>query len=206
MSLATAMTKSLLSNLPKEAAQEFELDEERFKVFLQTFLTNQLSKGARGKSTRTGAKGTNGKGRISGYLLFSNENRDRLRKENPELSFTTVGKRLGELWKDLSDAERQDWKNRADSENEQNGLPAKTPAPAKESGRGRAQKEEGPTVSRHTESDKWVIDGTSYVVSSSKSRVVVGRLNKENKVVALSANDQKALKAKGLEFKVSEKK
>jgi len=206
MSLATAMTKSLLSNLPKEAAQEFELDEERFKTFLQTFLTNQLSKGARGKSTRTGAKGTNGKGRISGYLLFSNENRDRLRKENPDLTFTSVGKELGGMWKQLSESERQQWNERAVAENEKNGLPAKTPAPAKEAPRGRSQKAEGPAVSRHAESDKWVLDGTSYVVASSKSRVVVGRLNKENKVVALSANDQKSLKSKGIEFKVAEKK
>ena len=39
----------------------------------------------------------------SAYFLWLNENRDRIREENPGISITEVSKIAGELWKEVED-------------------------------------------------------------------------------------------------------
>jgi len=124
--LSQVITKSLLNNLPTAVAKEFNLDEARVKEFLQSFLSSQLGKA--GKSSRAGPKGTNGKGRVTGYLLFSNEHRQSVRNNKPDLKFTDVGRELGVMWQALSEEEKNEWMERAAAVNSENGLPAKTPA------------------------------------------------------------------------------
>jgi hypothetical protein len=136
--LSQVITKSLLNNLPAAAAKEFNLDEARVKEFLQTFLSTQLGKS--GKSARAGPKGANGKGRVTGYLLFSNEHRQSVREEKPELKFTELGRELGRMWQALSESEKNEWMERAASVNSDNGLPPKTPAPVREKAGKRAAK------------------------------------------------------------------
>ena len=146
MSLATAISKaittSLLAKLPAEAAEKFDLDEEEFKDFLKEFLTSQLGKSAKGG--RSGPKGINGKGRISGYILFSNDNRAGLKEENPDLKFTEIGKELGQMWGELTDEEKAEWNQTAADANEANGLPpAGTKAVAKGKGKAAPAKAKG---------------------------------------------------------------
>ena len=43
---------------------------------------------------------------LKGFMLFSKEMRPKVKAEDPDLTFGGIGKRLGELWRGLSDAEK----------------------------------------------------------------------------------------------------
>jgi len=43
---------------------------------------------------------------LTGFMLFSKEMRPKVKAEDPDLTFGGIGKRLGELWRGLSDAEK----------------------------------------------------------------------------------------------------
>ena len=60
------------------------------------------------------------KKRITGYILFSNATRDEVKEqlqahlqEGEKLKSTLVMKRLGEMWKDLEQDEREAWNAKA---------------------------------------------------------------------------------------------
>jgi hypothetical protein len=40
-------------------------------------------------------------------MFFSNENRNKIKEANPEMSFGEIGRKVGEAWKALSDKQRQ---------------------------------------------------------------------------------------------------
>ena len=40
---------------------------------------------------------------MSAYFIFLNENREKIKSENPGISITEISKRGGELWRELSD-------------------------------------------------------------------------------------------------------
>mmetsp|Transcript_6615 Transcript_6615/g.11661 ORF Transcript_6615/g.11661 Transcript_6615/m.11661 type:complete len:82 (+) Transcript_6615:46-291(+) len=44
---------------------------------------------------------------LSGFMYFSAEARPKVVKENPDMSFSEIGKRIGELWQDLDAEKRQ---------------------------------------------------------------------------------------------------
>lgn len=62
---------------------------------------NTLQKGASGS-----------KKPLTGFMLFSKEHRAKIKEDNPEISFGGVGKKLGEMWRALSDKEKQAFKDR----------------------------------------------------------------------------------------------
>ncbi|KAF2464705.1 uncharacterized protein BDR25DRAFT_241757 [Lindgomyces ingoldianus] len=43
---------------------------------------------------------------LSAYMFFANEQREKVREDNPGIKFGEVGKMLGEKWKGLSDKQR----------------------------------------------------------------------------------------------------
>lgn len=199
--ISTAITKSLLAQLPSEASGKFDINESEFKEFLEHFLAEQLKASTKGARS-SAPKGKNGKGRISGYILFSNEHRDEVRSQNPDLKFTEVCKRLGEMWGDLSDSQKASWSARAARQNEENGLPtptpSQTPAPTQETQNNdeESSHEEEMHVSRHPGSKRFVVNDTNYVVASSKNKVIVGKI-RGDKLVALTAADRRKCKENG---------
>ncbi|GES58528.1 non-histone chromosomal protein 6 [Aspergillus terreus] len=50
---------------------------------------------------------------LSAYMFFANENRDKVREENPGITFGQVGKMLGEKWKALSEDDRRPYEEKA---------------------------------------------------------------------------------------------
>merc|ERR1712156_1346153 len=48
------------------------------------------------------------------YLLWLNENRRRIEKENPKMSFEEIGKKAGELWKAVEDKSK--WEEEAEKD------------------------------------------------------------------------------------------
>ncbi|CAG7918079.1 unnamed protein product [Penicillium olsonii] len=50
---------------------------------------------------------------LSAYMFFANDNRDKVREENPGISFGQVGKQLGDKWKALSEDDRKPYDDKA---------------------------------------------------------------------------------------------
>lgn len=49
-------------------------------------------------------------------MLWLNENRESIKKDNPNLKITEIAKKAGELWKDLKD--KPEWEKKAAKEKE----------------------------------------------------------------------------------------
>ena len=50
---------------------------------------------------------------LSAYMFFCTEKRPEVMKKYPDLKFGEVGKKLGEMWKELSDAKKEPFKQKA---------------------------------------------------------------------------------------------
>jgi hypothetical protein len=57
-----------------------------------------------------------GKKTKTGYILFVQEQRPKVKAANPELLFGAIAKALGQQWKSLTDAQRQGYNDRAKNE------------------------------------------------------------------------------------------
>ncbi|KAJ3093732.1 Non-histone chromosomal protein 6 [Phlyctochytrium planicorne] len=53
---------------------------------------------------------------MSPYLIWSNENRARIKEENPEAGFADIGKLLGAEWKKVTDSEKEAYKKMAEKD------------------------------------------------------------------------------------------
>ena len=58
---------------------------------------------------KSAAKGTK---KLTGYMLFAKEHRPKVKEEHPDMTFGETGKKLGEMWRALSDKEKQEFKDR----------------------------------------------------------------------------------------------
>eukprot|EP00538_Stauroneis_constricta_P005858 CAMPEP_0119563466 /NCGR_PEP_ID=MMETSP1352-20130426/23495_1 /TAXON_ID=265584 /ORGANISM="Stauroneis constricta, Strain CCMP1120" /LENGTH=74 /DNA_ID=CAMNT_0007612067 /DNA_START=150 /DNA_END=374 /DNA_ORIENTATION=- len=52
------------------------------------------------------------KKKLSGFMLFSKEHRQKVKDDNPDITFGGVGKKLGEMWRALTDKEKEEYKQR----------------------------------------------------------------------------------------------
>jgi len=52
------------------------------------------------------------KKKLSGFMLFSKEHRQKVKDENPDITFGGVGKKLGEMWRALTEEEKKGYKER----------------------------------------------------------------------------------------------
>jgi hypothetical protein len=55
---------------------------------------------------------------LTSFMLFSNEIRSRIQKENPTMSFGELGKKVGELFRGLSASEKQKYEDMAKKDKE----------------------------------------------------------------------------------------
>jgi len=73
--------------------------------------TPAAKKDAKAAKTAKKAKKKGGpKKPLSGFMLFSKENRAKVKEENPDITFGGIGKKLGEMWRALSDKEKAKYK------------------------------------------------------------------------------------------------
>jgi len=64
--------------------------------------------GGKGKKNKNNTrKQEGGKKKLSGFMKFSKQERASVLKENPGIEFAGVGKKLGEKWRALWDAEKK---------------------------------------------------------------------------------------------------
>ena len=185
-----------MSRFPEQVADKFDIDEAEFKEFLNDFLSGEL------KMTKA-KKPSNGKGKVSGYLVFSAENRQALKDEG--MAFGDIGKKLGQMWKELGEEEKAEWNEKATARNEENGVVTTKKAPAKKASAKKASKKESGEmkVNRDTSSKSWVITGTKFVVQSPKNKIVIGKL-RGSKVNNLSEKDVEECKKNGWKTKGEE--
>ncbi|KAG0165867.1 Non-histone chromosomal protein 6 [Apophysomyces sp. BC1034] len=50
---------------------------------------------------------------LSAYMFFSQDNRQKVKEENQDATFGTIGKILGEKWKNMSDEEKKPYVEKA---------------------------------------------------------------------------------------------
>ncbi|KAK3621425.1 Non-histone chromosomal protein 6 [Elasticomyces elasticus] len=50
---------------------------------------------------------------LSAYMFFANDQRDKVREDNPGIKFGEVGKKLGEQWKSLNDKQKAPYEAKA---------------------------------------------------------------------------------------------
>jgi len=55
---------------------------------------------------------------LSAYMFFANDNREKVRTDNPGITFGEVGKLLGEKWKELTDKEKLPYEAKAKTDKE----------------------------------------------------------------------------------------
>ncbi|KAI8895872.1 high mobility group box domain-containing protein [Globomyces pollinis-pini] len=55
---------------------------------------------------------------LSAFMIYSQENRARIKKENPDATFGQMGKLLGAAWKSLSDDDREEYVEKAAKDKE----------------------------------------------------------------------------------------
>ena len=53
---------------------------------------------------------------LSAYFFFMNDQRAKVVKANPDMKVTEVGKKLGELWRAMSDSEKVPYNKKADAD------------------------------------------------------------------------------------------
>ena len=51
----------------------------------------------------------------SAFFVFSGEHREQVKKDNPEKNLKEINSLLGQMWRDLSDAQKEEWKTKAKS-------------------------------------------------------------------------------------------
>tara|TARA_Y100000813_G_scaffold194500_1_gene174964 strand:- start:243 stop:614 length:372 start_codon:yes stop_codon:yes gene_type:complete len=120
-----------MSITPELLAQRLEILEKQITAFMANN-TNQPNNPNKNynkdkkekKSTKSDSHDEPPKKkRVSGYILFGKAHRDNVKAEleahadpHTKVKSTDVMKRLGELWKDLPDATRNDWNTKAKEE------------------------------------------------------------------------------------------
>ncbi|GMM31308.1 high-mobility group nucleosome-binding protein [Martiniozyma asiatica (nom. inval.)] len=53
---------------------------------------------------------------LSAYMFFAAENRDKVRADNEGISFGEIGKKLGDMWKSMSDEDKQPYADKAEAD------------------------------------------------------------------------------------------
>lgn len=95
------------------AKKKYDKEMEQFKKDNPDFQATRKRKAAAGKQEK-GAKGKKAKKDpnapkrpMTPFFMYSQEFREEVRKENPDVKNTDVSKILSEQWKELSDAEKK---------------------------------------------------------------------------------------------------
>jgi protein DEK len=75
--------------------------------------TKRKSSSGRRSKGKKGKKAKKRSGGMGPYMIFSNEVRADVRSENPSAGFGDLGRLIGERWRALSDAEKEEYKEKA---------------------------------------------------------------------------------------------
>lgn len=91
---------------------KFNLPEKEVKMSIENLLPTSSTYVKKHKKRDPNAP----KKALTPYLFFTQENRDKIVKENPGIKFNDIGRKLGEKWKTLSDQEKQPYMEKAQAD------------------------------------------------------------------------------------------
>jgi len=159
--VSAQIIKSLMASLPSEFATKFELDEDEVKEFLEEQLKNEF---ATGKGKGKTSKASKGKSKQNAYQAFCVAKRPIVKEENEDITFGEIGKKLGEMWKELSEDDRVEWQEKADEKNTENGFEVSKPTEKKAS----KTKKSEPKATKKASKTKVVPKATKKVSKTKK--------------------------------------
>lgn len=79
-------------------------EAEKKSVFMHTVAFELPMSGGKAKKVKDPNAPKKG---MSAFMLFSNDQRNKIKTDNPELSFGEIGRKVGEAWKALNDKQKQ---------------------------------------------------------------------------------------------------
>ena len=77
--------------------------------------TTKKSTTKKGSNKKSSKKKSSAK-KLTGYTYFCRENRSDVKDDNPEMSAAEITKQLAKLWKELSEEEKQEWRENAQNQ------------------------------------------------------------------------------------------
>ena len=97
----------------KKVFSNFNYDFDQIEDYLLSLSSDDEKKtksSKKSKKSKDQKGGEKEKKPLSGFMLFLSQNREGIKKENPDIKVTEVGKKAGEMWGKLSDKEKAKFK------------------------------------------------------------------------------------------------
>lgn len=104
-------TLSVLNVQRIDSNDEPSLHEEEDSLMIDT--TVRRSAYMTEKNPKKKMRKDKGKSRYTAYIMWSKEVRQQMLKSNPEMDFSTMSRRLGEMWANVPGNEKFNWRRRA---------------------------------------------------------------------------------------------
>lgn len=106
-----------ISNTSAEMEQDTQLisfeEDEDDDDFLTIDTTVRKSAYMTEKSPKKKLRKDKGKTRFTAYIMWSKDVRQEMLKTNPDMDFSTMSRRLGEMWANVPSNEKYNWRRRA---------------------------------------------------------------------------------------------
>jgi len=106
--LYTKLYEKIEDNLSDVSKEEFTKMAKEIFADLD-FASNTPDKKKKAK------KDPNAPKKYSGFMVFSEDNREKVKSENPNIEFADISRKLGSMWKSLSDKEKEEYNEKAKS-------------------------------------------------------------------------------------------
>lgn len=117
--LVQEVSYDVLDRLLKASAEDSDMSlEEHVKNLKEGLKVPQVEEKPQknGKGTKGSKKEKNPdapKGAMTSYIYFSNDMRGKVKLEDPELKLTEVSKKIGEMWKNMTEDAKKPYIERA---------------------------------------------------------------------------------------------
>ena len=102
------------SNTPRQGGKKKKVDdssdEKKLSDDEDDLLVEEDKKPSKKSTKKSSAK------KLTGYTYFCRENRSDVKDDNPEMSAAEITKQLAKLWKELSEEEKQEWRENAQNQ------------------------------------------------------------------------------------------
>ena len=99
-----------------DESNDFDGNREKYQNAIksvQSFISSLEKKNKKEKKKEQTESGEKPKKKTTSYFLFMKEKRPAVLEEYPNLKVTEISKKIGEMWKGLTDAEKEEWKVKA---------------------------------------------------------------------------------------------
>jgi len=104
--LYSKLYEKIEDNLSGISKEEFTKTAKEIFAGLE-FASNTPDKKKRAK------KDPNAPKKYSGFMVFSEDNREKVKSENPNIEFADISRKLGSMWNSLSDKEKEEYNEKA---------------------------------------------------------------------------------------------